>query len=183
MVQIIDDLFTDKFLLEIYEDLLTGWSFDNVANRYQHPMDSFCKGTHRFFSRSMYEKISKDFAENQCPDRVMEVYEVLSKKIENDLNIKLEVTKIEANLQVMLQDGTPHIDGTSHTLIFFPHYKWEKEWGGYLQIFDNEGNLTESILPLPGRAVLFDSRVLHRGLSPVVPNIARISIAYRVNCP
>jgi len=186
MVHVLDNLFTDKFLFEIYEDTLANcdFAYTNVANRYQHPHDFFCKGSHRFFGTSLYYQVSNNFFKNKMTDKLMEVYEWVIPIISKMSNKKLFLHKVNANLQFKGMDGTWHVDdthrgGVDRTAIFFPHYKWEDHWGGEFQVLGDEDQISDSYMPLPGRILFFDSTVRHRGLAPNEFDVPRVSIAFR----
>jgi len=78
-------------------------------------------------------------------------------------------------------DGTWHIDSlqeNEYTLLYYPHYKWKKEWGGNLEI-DIDGDI-QTIEVKPGRMVLLDATRPHRAFGPAERYIYRFSIAYRL---
>lgn len=184
-VKVFDDLFTDKFLMDVHiASKKIAWNYTNTANRKSYPQNCFLnEGTHVFFGSCLYEWVSYFNVKNTCPDILLEVLEYFVLEQLNDHSLKL--FKIDSNLQIKGQDGTPHRDvyvgdGRDRTILFYPHYKWDKSWGGELQILDNENNVVKSLLPLPGRIIYFDSSVNHRALAPKVPNVSRTSIAFRM---
>lgn len=185
MVRCLDNIFTDKYLIGLYEDVMSSpYTLSNVANRKSYPLrDGFDFGDCKIFGCTYYQRITKHFYNNNAPYRVMEAFEVLAETYLSELNF--EIHSISANLQVMGQEGVIHKDeyigdGSDRTLILFPHYKWEQDWGGSFQIFDDHDRVIEEYLPLPGRALFFDASVGHRGNPPIVPNVGRYSIAYRL---
>lgn len=184
-VKVFDNLFTDKFLMDTYIACKSiPWSYSCSGNRKAHP--HYCPlsiGNYLFFGAMLYEKTSYFNIKNTCPDIL---FEVLEHFVLNELNDKsLKLFTIVSNLQVKGQNGESHRDfyvgdGRDRTIMFYPHYKWEDSWGGEFQILDDDDNVIESILPLPGRIIYFDSSVNHRALAPNIPNVARMSIAYRM---
>lgn len=184
-VKVYDNLFTDKFLTDL--NILSRkfpWDFTNSANRKMYPMDCpLNKGSHLFFGHRLYEWVSYYNVMNKCPAPFFEVIEYFVLDILQDNNIKLGM--IDANLQVKGQTGHAHRDvffgdEKDRTILFYPHYKWDKSWGGALEILDDDDNVIESLLPLPGRIIYFDSSVKHRALAPKVYDVPRISLAYRM---
>ena len=185
MIQVFDDLFAHDFLVDIHKECCElGWQYGNIANRYQYPKNSMlCKGSHLFFGCNLFWNNSKFNVTNRTPFKIMEVLEFFIGEVISEEDLTL--SSISGNLQVYSQDGTPHQDlyvgnGRDRTILFYPHYEWKEEWGGALEILDNNGNVIDSYFPKPGRIVYFDSTILHRGKAPLIPNIGRMSIAYRM---
>jgi len=185
MVKCIDRAFTDKFLLECYQEVTTNinWTYTNVSNRYQYPDDAFCDGSERIFGAPLLTRMSKHFFRNNTPNIFIEAFEVLMERYLTES--PWELFQVDANLQVFGMNGAAHRDdyhndSTDKTILFFPHYKWENEWGGEFQILDDKNNVVEEYLPMPGRVLIFDSTIKHRGNGPKVKGVSRISIAYRM---
>lgn len=188
MVQVYDNIFADDFLLELHKQCLTlPWQFTNKANRSQYPSNSILgAGSHSFFGTCLYSQRGKNRYFDVTPDIIFDAFYYITENVIDTGGEVLELHKIETNLQVYGQDGTAHKDdytgeGTDRTILLYPHYKWEYDWGGSLEVLDNNLNIINSYLPLPGRVLYFDSTVPHRGLAPAVKNIARMSIAFRLN--
>jgi Rps23 Pro-64 3,4-dihydroxylase Tpa1-like proline 4-hydroxylase len=98
----------------------------------------------------------------------------------------LQLVQIDANLQLMGQQGTAHQDiyvgnGEDRTILFYPHHVWDESWGGDLQIINTTD--VKSIYPQAGRVIYFDSTVLHKANPPTVENTPRMSIAFRMRKP
>ena len=184
MLKVYDDLFTPKFIMQMSEAAHSlPWTYNNVANRNQFPYDSiFTKGTHRFFGHTMWSRDGLYNVYNTAPDIFLQILEFLQFNI---LEEKAEMHTISSNLQVYGQDGTAHVDdyfggGIDRTILLYCHHEWKEEWGGALEILDDNKKVIDSILPMPGRVVYLDSSVLHRARAPLVKDIARMSIAYRM---
>lgn len=182
--KVYDDLFSEKFLYTLHEICTYfPWVLANIANKNQYPYNCISsKGSHLFFGANLFHKNSFYEVVNTAPPQLFEVLEhfVFNVLQQNDLLLN----NIQANLQVMGQDGTFHRDdysgnGADRTILFYPHYKWDRDWGGELEILDGD-KVVEKIFPFPGRIVFFDSLVKHRALAPTVPNLGRMSIAYRM---
>jgi hypothetical protein len=185
MLKIYDDLFTDDFIIEMSKAAHTlPWKYTNVANRNQFPLNSlFTKGTHKFFGCTLYEQKSDYDIVNITPRVFLGALEHLCNNIIEE-NTKMHT--ISSNLQVYGQDGTTHADsyvggGKDRTILLYCHHEWKEEWGGALEILNDDKEVIESILPMPGRVVYLDSSVLHRARAPLVKNVPRMSIAYRMH--
>ena len=186
MLEVYDDLFTDDFLVRLNVICKNfGYTYSMSANRYQYPNESpLVKGSHRFFGKNLYHKFDNDYRVfNETPD---ELFDVLEHFVHNVIQEDLDLYQIQANFQVHGQNGASHVDkfredDKDRTIMFYPHYKWDDSWGGELEITDENENVIESYLPLPGRIIYFDSKILHRGLGPsAVSEEPRISITFRM---
>ena len=184
MLKVYDDLFTDDFIMELSKIAHAfSWTYTNVANRNQYPQDSvFTKGSHKFFGSVLYNRDSEYNIQNNTPKYFIDVLEHICNNV---IPENAKMYSIGANLQVYGQDGTAHKDtyinnGTDRTILFYCHHEWKEEWGGALEILDDNEEVIDSILPIPGRVVYLDSSVLHRARAPSVKNVARMSIAYRM---
>lgn len=184
MIKIFDNCFSEDFLMQCYLDSLNlHWRYNNTANRYQFPKNSpLSEGTHKFFGATCYERISKFNIKNSAPDSLMAVLEYSLEHLLKDTSFYLQ--RIDGNLQLIHQDGTFHKDFSSgseneRTLLFFPMYKWNQDWGGEFEYVNSENEI-EKIPISPGKLIFIDSLIDHRGTAPLVPNIARISIAFRL---
>ena len=166
---VLDDFVSDEYLYMVHNffDNIT-WNYQNQANR-----NAFGKGTHRFFGANFYPEpdvVRDDFWINNSWMKFL--WEAVSKH----LNVKGEIQSVRANLQVAGQDGTWHKDGEDlKALIYFPNIQWRPEWGGNLDIKENE-----SYEYVPGRIIYMDGSKDHRANAPLIKNKARISLVYNI---
>lgn len=113
------------------------------------------------FYLSIFEKIKKVTGKNYVVDRVY------------------------ANGQLHGQCGNIHKDYDSEisnakTLLIYMNYEWKPEWGGHTVIEKSEGEYV-SILPKPGKAILFDGTLNHVGLEPTIHcNTMRVTVVYKM---
>lgn len=184
MLAIYDNIFSYDFIVKSYmESLELPWNYTNIANRFQYPTSSILsKGSHLFFGKRIYEKKGLFNIKNNSPDIFLEVIEHFVKNVIQDTSIDL--VAIDCNFQLCGQDGTAHSDfeknKISLTAIYYPVIDWKSEWGGALEILDND-KIVDRIYPVPGRMVFFDSSIYHRSVAPTIPEAPKISIAYRLN--
>jgi len=72
-----------------------------------------------------------------------------------------------------------HVDPGGKTYMFYLNSTWKWKWGSHT-VFKNKN--TMKILPKPGRLVVFDAKIQHKGTSPtfLFPNniAGRLSIAF-----
>jgi len=167
MIQIYDDLIYSEALVEMHFRLMHEqvYRYDNTTNvPFGTELD------HRFFGMNWYP--------NDLPKWVDELFTTLSNKISFLQDDYYDLRVVSLNLQVQGQDGDFHQDnygdGNWYTLMVFPLVIWKKEWGGEFIYGDQEINY------VPGRVIFFDGSVLHRGLSPKIPHVPRITLVYRL---
>lgn len=114
----------------------------------------------------------------ECQKRLQENYQVL---------------QIASNGQTYGQDGHMHPDDSTegtYTLLIYATREWKVEWGGETSFYLNGNphqnigkNLVDiaSVLPMPRRAVFFDSRLVHMGRAPNrIFSGMRITLAYKL---
>ncbi|MBA8904023.1 2OG-Fe(II) oxygenase [Phyllobacterium sp. P30BS-XVII] len=81
-------------------------------------------------------------------------------------------------------DGATHTDSLEPgacTAVYYPHEKWDPDWGGETILFNQEkDDILAAIYPKPNRLLLFPGFVHHvaRGVSRVCPTI-RITLMFK----
>jgi Rps23 Pro-64 3,4-dihydroxylase Tpa1-like proline 4-hydroxylase len=78
----------------------------------------------------------------------------------------------------------PHFDEqkdnspTTETVIIYLNKSWDPDWGGETSLFDNEREITKSILPKFGRMLIFDGQKEHasRPLSRVCNELRKVLV-------
>jgi hypothetical protein len=106
---------------------------------------------------------------------------------------KYEVLQIASNGQTYGQDGHMHHDDTrkdTYTCLVYIAREWKVEWGGETSFYlDGNPHLNvgknvidiSSVLPLPRRAVFFESSLVHMGRAPNrVFSGLRMTLAYKL---
>ena len=174
-VKIWDNLIDDRFLLDLDEESNTyNWNLNNIANRYSFPYEK--KGSHLLWGTK--------FSIDNCPEKIHSLCKYL---LSNIIKHPYKVNLVELNAQSLGQEGTVHIDSDynsgERTLMVFFNYKWEKNWGGEFQLlekYDHNSKIIKNIEYIPGRVVIFDGNIPHRGLAPKIPNIIRKSLVFRL---
>lgn len=79
---------------------------------------------------------------------------------------KVELVRVYANHNVYGEEHYPHIDGVNClTALYCANVEWESHWQGETTFFDGE-EPTIVVAPKPGRLIVFDGAVLHRGAPP-----------------
>ena len=174
-VQIWDNLIDDRFLLDLDEESnIYPWTLTNGANKKSFPYKK--KGSHLFWGCDIFL--------DKIPEKIEKLYHYLiDEVIQQPYKLKL----IQLNAQSVKQDGKVHVDNAlnigDRTLMVFFNFKWQKEWGGEFQLlekFDNNSKVIKNVEYVPGRVILFDGGIPHRGLAPTEPYVVRKTLVYRL---
>jgi len=92
-----------------------------------------------------------------------------------------EIYRIYANFNLHGDFQFAHEDGPGWTALAFINSRWDEDWGGEL-IFYPDGSTSHAccVTPHPGRMVVFDGMIRHRGGAPSKHCLeARISLAIK----
>lgn len=77
------------------------------------------------------------------------------------------VDRIYANLNLFGDFQFAHEDGDGWTALLFANAEWREDWGGEFFAYPGEGSAFHyAIVPRPGRMVVFDGLIRHRGGVP-----------------
>lgn len=77
-----------------------------------------------------------------------------------------EVERAYVNLSLHGDFQHAHVDGEQWTGLLFLCGEWQSDWGGELLVYGDARGVAIAIEPRPGRLVLFDGALLHRGGAP-----------------
>jgi Rps23 Pro-64 3,4-dihydroxylase Tpa1-like proline 4-hydroxylase len=78
-----------------------------------------------------------------------------------------KVYRIYANFNLYGDFQFAHEDGEGWTALAFINSRWEEDWGGELIIYpDASASYAYCVAPRPGRMVMFDGMIRHRGGAP-----------------
>ena len=87
------------------------------------------------------------------------------------------------NGQTAEQQGFPHSDFARNydnrtTFIAYLNKEWQTDWGGDTVFYHNREMIErDRVTPEPGLLVEYDSRIVHKGTPPTVPNVLRVTLA------
>lgn len=87
---------------------------------------------------------------------------------EQTLNKKLNLVRINTNIQFFGQEGSFHKDAVDEgywTFLVFLNINWLAEHGGEFLLL-REDNSCYSSLPIPNRGILFKANLPHKGSAP-----------------
>lgn len=80
-----------------------------------------------------------------------------------------------------------HKDFGRFTYMFYLNQEWNQLWGAPTKFKKTKFSFSRSIFPVPGRLVIFDSTLWHKGTAPniLMPNriAGRMSIAFHEGVP
>lgn len=96
-----------------------------------------------------------------------------------------ELERVYANFNLFGDQQFAHPDGDCWTALLFVNSVWGDDWGGELLLYeDGPGSVAWAIPPQPGRLVVFDGNVVHRGGVPTKFCLdARITLAVKFARP
>jgi Rps23 Pro-64 3,4-dihydroxylase Tpa1-like proline 4-hydroxylase len=92
-----------------------------------------------------------------------------------------------ANAHTFGIEGYPHTDSRkpgNYTTIFYVNPVWKPEWAGETVFLNDLGDISNAVLPKPGRVVIFDGRVTHtaRALTRICPAL-RVTLMFKTTAP
>lgn len=88
-----------------------------------------------------------------------------------------------ANAHTFGIEGYPHVDSRkpgNYTTIFYLNPQWKPEWAGETVFLNDLGDIAHAVLPKPGRAVVFDGRIVHsaRAVTRLCPAL-RVTLMFK----
>jgi len=104
------------------------------------------------------------------------VIKLLLNKINSLVSGAYNIKRVYANIQYSGMNGSWHTDDGQLTALLFIN---EELQDGNFEIKLSSNDIS-TIEPLPGRLLVFDSALLHRGLSSSTLRIPRISLAFKL---
>lgn len=93
-------------------------------------------------------------------------------KIVRDLNLTVYLREYYINHYSQISYVSKHTDANVDgcvTILIFANKYWEESWGGELKIYEDSNSLVNRVIDfVPGRIVIFDSKIEHKVL-PLTP--------------
>lgn len=92
-----------------------------------------------------------------------------------------DIYRIYANFNLHGDFQFAHEDGDGWTALYFVNSNWQEDWGGEFMVYpEADSGFAYAIEPRPGRMVIFDGLIRHRGGVPSKLCFdARISLAIK----
>lgn len=168
-------------LLQYFQNTVAfryGWSSDKEVSEFSH-------WNHDFLRVPGNNQANMEVAlySNPAHQAIASVWTKLK-----DMHLKGHaLVRCYANAHTYGVEGAPHIDSRedgNYTTILYIVPDWKAEWAGETVFFNDEGEIVESVLPKPNRAITFDGTQLHsaRSLARICPNV-RITLMFKTRAP
>ncbi len=103
------------------------------------------------------------------PDLIVQFYEGLARQFMESMGLKIGSTiRGYANFIPFGDLQFTHTDGDQWTLLAYLNDEWKDDWGGETVFYDEHESqpVGVAIAPKPGRLVIFDGLIPHRGGAP-----------------
>jgi hypothetical protein len=108
--------------------------------------------------------------------------EYLFNKLQEKVGIKFDLVRVYANGQTYGLSGSAHKDDErdgAKTFLVYVNPIWDVHWAGNTVFYDDK-EAVQSV-PMPNKAILFDSAITHFGLEPSRHcNELRVTVAYKL---
>lgn len=168
-----DDIFIWDQILETkdflnyfqeFNDLNNNWRFNKVVSETQIP------DKRETIELPWFGNISKPYNPQGIGDNLnlLDLSSKLKIIAEQTLKTKLDLVRINTNIQFFGQESMLHQDATSDnfwTFLVFFNISWLAEHGGEFLLIRPD-NTTFLSLPLPNRGILFKASLFHKGCAP-----------------
>ena len=117
-------------------------------------------------------------------DIIWKVKPKFDKLVRDNFGEGLDVYTIHATGKTSGQCGGIHRDSFENVrnfaVIYFPHIDWKPEWAGTTDVYDDNFEIIDSVLPYPNRAFGFDGTYYHGGSAPALScPLLRIGIIFK----
>ena len=161
-----------------------GWSFGWKSNK---ATDSFAFW-HKHFAGNVHpDHVGAEGRQYDCAEELRRTAPVLRAFwdwLTEGLLAGHRLVRCYANGQPFGAEGTVHTDSVSDlsfTTIYYPHERWDVNWGGETLFFNREKtDIVAAIYPRPNRLLMFPGTIPHvaRGVSRVCP-VLRITLMFK----
>lgn len=96
-----------------------------------------------------------------------------------------DIYRIYLNVNLFGDFQFAHTDGNGWTVLLFANKRWDEDWGGEIVFYpEDQDAFCYSIYPRPGRLLVFDSTLYHRGGVPSkFFHGPRMSVAIKFSAP
>lgn len=166
-IYIVDDILTKNKIREFY-DYANSLSFsrnERDDNDDQYPIFSVDFKPELFENETEIGKISKKLLNRFYPNDSFELY------------------RCYINLSTYGDVEFPHLDcdvkRNDITILYYVNYEWDYTWGGETLFYTN-GETKLAIIPKPGRFIIFNGNIEHKGSIPTrICKIPRLSLAFK----
>jgi SM-20-related protein len=161
-----------------------GWNFGWKSNK---ATDSFAFWHKHFAGNIQPDHLGPEGAQYDCVDELKRAAPLLRQFWEwlsHGMLAGHRLVRCYANGQPFGAEGTLHTDSVSDlsfTTIYYPHEKWDVNWGGETLFFNREKtDIIAAIYPRPNRLLMFPGTIPHvaRGVARICP-VLRITLMFK----
>ena len=172
---IFDDVFSDSNMFNIYEEIvnINQWKYDVTSKREGLLGNT---GTDKFWGLQLFNENTRYF-NDITPFWVTQVLPYLDHRTNNRYKLtQHEMRCAHFNGQTYGQDGQFHSDHNITVFVQIGPIPWKKEWGG--EFIQKNLNGEESIYTFePGKCMIVDGKLAHKGMAPLIKDVLRVSLA------
>ena len=163
-------------MIEVYDNLFSKEEI-NILDSY---MNSLAFKNHELDSEEIPEHVtlSSNLEENN------QYVKLIISKISNKIELsKYRLIRVYCNAFKSNDCPSAHIDtnnSNDRTILYYPMKSWNYNLGGETVFYNSEGDITHSIIPKPGRIIIFSSNILHSARPPYSNFFGlRLSVAFK----
>jgi hypothetical protein len=169
---IIDNVFSYERLRFLYQGLLKGpFNYTQFSEPYSSIPNI------RFSHHLSLEE------DREVYDALFQTMKKILKKFK--LHKKFFPSEIYTNIADAMTTTLPHADRPKEcwTLLFYPNIEWDIRWGGQTNFIDEDTmDIMASVIPKPGRFILFKSDILHQATPPnFYCPYKRLTVAFKMD--
>lgn len=128
-----------------------------------------------------------DCTDQLLSDAALAPLAALWTRLQTDVLHGHALVRCYANAHTFGIEGYPHVDSRkpgNYTTIFYINPQWKPEWAGETVFINDLGDIAHAVLPKPGRAVVFDGRIIHsaRAVTRLCPAL-RVTLMFKTLAP
>lgn len=182
LCRVIDNYFDDFYLHQLYyQEIKTLQVSPDISTTYfgwpngDNKVDLILGRT--LFLRDIYDQNNLIVL-----DPKYAAFQKMYKGLEENIIGKTFLYNLQLNLQMVSMDYGIHKDDpkpNTYTLLVMVNPTYDKEDGGEFVMYDNSLNEVLRLEYVPGRIIIFESIIPHKGFPPKKINTTRYTIAFR----
>ena len=166
------ELGADKLKVYVFDRLFEKNTLAGVYNKFRSL--TYHLGDHDRDDTQTVKHLVHDFTSEEIQATpVLQAIIRATRELADTQGIKVKnPVKVYANFNLHGDYQFAHEDGDVWTVLVFVNASWHEDWGGELLLYDgtfaadNDRGFAYAINPRPGRMVIFDGRIKHRGGVP-----------------
>jgi Rps23 Pro-64 3,4-dihydroxylase Tpa1-like proline 4-hydroxylase len=160
------------------------WKFGWQSNK-NHADAPFSHWNHDFLATSNTNQ--DDCSDKLLSDPALTPIADLWKRLQLEKLSNHALVRCYANAHTFGVEGYPHTDSRkpgNYTTVIYINPQWKPEWAGETVFINDLGDIAYAVLPRPGRAVIFDGRIVHsaRAVTRLCPAL-RVTLMFKTRAP